>query len=216
MKMPKISVVIPIYNVEEYLEDTLNCLLKQSFIEEMEVLMIDDGSTDNSRYIIEKYALDYDNFHAFHKENEGISNSRNMGIDLAKGEYIQFLDGDDYISEKGYETLYELAKKNNSDIVSSRLVRLRRYNIKDSYFFLQGYKNITESLDSVDLNEYPEVLWDIFSTNKLYKTEFLRKNNLKFKQMRYYEDAPFGLESMILADKISPCSIAFIMALLSG
>ena len=207
--MPKISVVIPIYNVEEYLEDTLNCLLKQSFIEEMEVLMIDDGSTDNSRYIIEKYALDYDNFHAFHKENEGISNSRNMGIDLAKGEYIQFLDGDDYISEKGYETLYELAKKNNSDIVSSRLVRLRRYNIKDSYFFLQGYKNITESLDSVDLNEYPEVLWDIFSTNKLYKTEFLRKNNLKFKQMRYYEDAPFGLESMILADKISICNDIF-------
>ena len=66
MNNPKISVIVPIFNVEEYLEDVLNCLLNQSFIENMEILMIDDGSSDNSRYIIEKYALDYDNFYAFH------------------------------------------------------------------------------------------------------------------------------------------------------
>lgn len=203
MNKPKISVIIPIFNVEEYLEDTLNCLLSQAIIEDMEILMIDDGSTDNSRYIIEKYALDYDNFHAFHQENQGLANSRNLGIILAKGEYIQFLDSDDYISPNGYESLYELAKKNDSDIASSLMVRLKRYNVKDSYFFIEGYKNIEKTLDSVNLNDYPELVWDTFSTNKLFKREFILKNNLKFNHTGYYEDVPFGLESFMLADKIS-------------
>ncbi|AMK16190.1 glycosyltransferase family 2 protein [Methanobrevibacter olleyae] len=203
MKKPKISVIVPIYNVEEYLEDTLNCLLNQTFIENIEVLMIDDGSTDNSRYIIEKYALDYENFYAIHKENEGLSSGRNIGINLAKGEYIQFLDSDDYISLNGYENLYKLAKKNNADIVSSYMVRLKRYNIKDSYLFIKGYKNINKTLDSVDLNDYPELIWDTFSTNKLFKKEFVEKNNLKFKTIGYYEDVPFSLEALMLADKIS-------------
>ena len=203
MNKPKISVIMPIYNVEEYLEDSLNCLLKQSFIDDLEVLMIDDGSTDNSRYIVEKYALDYDNFHAFHQENGGISIARNTGIDLAKGEYIQFFDADDYINPNGYESLYELAKKNKSDIVSSNMVRLKRYNIVDSRLMIRGYENINETLDSIDLNDYPELLWDTFVTNKLFKREFIKKNNLKFKPVKYYEDIPFGLESLLLADKIS-------------
>ena len=203
MNNPKISVIIPIFNVEEYLEDTLNCLLNQTIIEDMEILMIDDGSTDNSRYIIEKYALDYDNFHAFHQENQGPSKSRNLGISLAKGEYIQFLDSDDYISPDGYESLYELAKRNDSDIASSVMVRLKRYNVKDSYFFIEGYKNIDKTMDSVNLNDYPELIWDTFSTNKLFKKEFILKNNLKFNHTGYYEDVPFGLESLMLAEKIS-------------
>ena len=88
MENPKISVIVPIYNVEEYLEESLNCLLNQTFIENMEILMIDDGSSDNSRYIIERYALDYENFHAIHNENQGIPTTRNCGLDLAKGEYV--------------------------------------------------------------------------------------------------------------------------------
>ena len=73
MIKPKISVIIPVYNVEDYIDETLTSLLNQTMIDDIEVLMIDDGSTDNSRYIIEKYALDYENFHAYHKENEGLS-----------------------------------------------------------------------------------------------------------------------------------------------
>ena len=79
MNGPKISIIIPIYNVEDYIEETLDSLLNQTIIDDIEVLMIDDGSTDNSRYIIEKYALDYDNFHAFHKENGGQGVARNFG-----------------------------------------------------------------------------------------------------------------------------------------
>ena len=81
--MVKISVILPIYNVEFYLEETLNCLLDQTIVDDIEVLMIDDGSTDDSRYIIEKYALDYDNFHAFHKKNEGQGIARNFALNFA-------------------------------------------------------------------------------------------------------------------------------------
>ena len=80
MKGPKISVIIPVYNVEDYLEDTLNSLLNQTIIDDIEILMIDDGSSDDSTYIIERYALDYDNFHAFHKENGGQGVARNYGL----------------------------------------------------------------------------------------------------------------------------------------
>ena len=79
MSNPKISVIVPVYNVEDYLEDALDSIVNQTF-NDIEVLMIDDGSTDNSRYIIEKYALDYDNFYAFHKENEGLPITRNYGL----------------------------------------------------------------------------------------------------------------------------------------
>ena len=102
---PKISVIMPVFNVEDYLEEALDCILNQTFIENMEVLMIDDGSTDNSRYIVEKYALDHDNFHAFHKENEGAAPTRNLGIEMAKGDYINFFDADDYLTDDWYERL---------------------------------------------------------------------------------------------------------------
>ena len=142
MGNPKISVIIPIYNVEEYIEDTLNSLLNQTIIKDMEILMIDDGSFDGSRYIIEKYSLDYENFYAYHKENEGPGIARNFGIDLAKGEYIHFLDSDDYVLPNTYERAYEIAKNNNSDFLSLFGVRMRRYNITDSYIYnnavLQG------------------------------------------------------------------------------
>ena len=92
---PKISVIVPVYNVESFIEEALDSLLNQTFINEIEVLMIDDESKDNSRYIIEKYALDYDNFHAFHKSNGGPGVARNYGLDRAKGEFIYFMDSDD-------------------------------------------------------------------------------------------------------------------------
>ena len=204
MGNPKISVIIPIYNVEEYIEDTLNSLLNQTIIKDMEILMIDDGSFDGSRYIIEKYSLDYENFYAYHKENEGPGIARNFGIDLAKGEYIHFLDSDDYVLPNTYEKAYEIAKNNNSDFLSLFGVRMRRYNITDSYIYNNAFKNIIGTIDSAKLEDMPELIWDTFVTNKLYKKEFLEKNNLKFiKEKKYYEDVIFALGAYGLAEKIS-------------
>ena len=204
MGNPKISIIIPIYNVEEYIEDTLNSLLNQTIIKDMEILMIDDGSFDGSRYIIEKYSLDYENFYAYHKENEGPGIARNFGIDLAKGEYIHFLDSDDYVLPNTYEKAYEIAKNNNSDFLSLFGVRMRRYNITDSYIYNNAFKNIIGTIDSAKLEDMPELIWDTFVTNKLYKKEFLEKNNLKFiKEKKYYEDVIFALGAYGLAEKIS-------------
>ena len=201
---PKISVIMPIYNVEEYLEETLNCLVHQSFIENMEVLMINDGSTDNSRDIMEKYAERYENFHAFNKENEGLAITRNYGIDLAKGDYIHFFDSDDWINLEGYERLYDLALKNNSDVVTAFSMRVYRYNIIDSLLFKRSYKNISEDIDSLDLEEIPEIVWDTVVWNKLFKRSFIEKNNIRFlDEDILYEDAPFALKAYALANNIS-------------
>ena len=204
MNCPKISVIIPIYNVEDYLEETLNSLLNQTIIDDIEVLMVDDGSTDDSRYIIEKYALDYDNFYAFHKENEGLPFTRNFGIEHANGEYIHFFDSDDVIVKDGYEKLYNLAIKNDSDIVTSDFTKFSRYNSWKDILSKRAFKNIDCNIDSTTLNEHPELVWDAITTNKLYKREFLNKFNIRFPNKRIvYEDNPFSLQAYILADKIS-------------
>ena len=204
MKNPKISVIVPIYNIEEYLEDALDCLTKQSFIENMEVLMIDDGSTDNSRYIIEKYALDFDNFFAYHKENEGPTVARNYAIEFAKGEYITFFDGDDHINRDIYEKLYNMAKKNDSDISIANSIRLRRYNLVDSLFFKKSFENIDKDIDCTNLEETPDLLWDLFLWNKLFKRELILDNNIRFIDEKcYYADAPFTLKAYAYAKRIS-------------
>ena len=94
MMNPKISVIIPVYNVENYLEETLNNITNQTFFENTEVLLVDDGSTDNSGHIVDKYASDYDNIYAFHKVNEGQCVARNFALSHVKGEYIHFKSGD--------------------------------------------------------------------------------------------------------------------------
>lgn len=202
---PKISVIMPVFNVEDYLEEALDCILNQTFIENMEVLMIDDGSSDNSRYIIEKYALDYDNFHAFHKENEGAAPTRNLGIEMAKGDYINFFDADDYLTDDWYERLYDMAVTTGSNIVTSPIIRLIRYNTFDGTFYRNSFKNIPQNISSTRFEDTKELIWDLFITNKLYKKEFINKNNLRFiDENRYYcDDTPFSLKAYLLSDSVS-------------
>ena len=200
---PKISIIVPVYNNENYLPETLYSILKQSMIEEMEVVMIDDGSTDNSRYIVEEYALDYDNFYAYHTKNEGTSIARNLGFELAKGEYVMFLDSDDIILPDRCEKLYELAKKNDSDFVSSFGMRLTRYNFYGSLIYNNAYKNIECQAENIVFEEMPDLIWDTFCTNKLYKKSFLDENNIRFIPKMKYEDIPFALKAYSLGNNIS-------------
>ena len=204
MNAPKISVIMPIYNVEDYLEETLNSILNQTFFENLEILMIDDGSTDDSRYIIEKYALDYDNFHAFHKENEGSGIARNFGMEHAQGEYICFLDPDDLIACDGYEKLYNLAIKNDSDIVTSNFTKFGRYNSWKDILSKKSFGDLDSVVDCITLREMHSLIWDTTSWNKLFKKDFLDANNILFPNKNIvYQDIPFTLRAYILADKIS-------------
>lgn len=198
MSQPKISVIIPVYNTEKYLDETLLSVLNQTFIDEIEVLMIDDGSTDNSRYIIEKYALDYENFHAFHKSNEGQGIARNFGLNLAKGEYVHFLDADDYIIPEAYEKLYNAAKLKDYDFVVGNCLRFNRYNCWESKVFKHSFEGLMYNCEFKSFSDYPTLLWDASSVNKLYKKEFLDKNNIKFPSKKIlFEDIQFSFECYV-------------------
>lgn len=204
MFKPKISVIMAVYNTEDYLEETLMSVLNQTMIDDIEVLMIDDGSTDNSRYIIEKYALDYENFHAFHKENEGQGIARNYGLKFAKGEYIHFLDSDDYLPPKAYETLYGMANKNNDDIAIGNVSRFALNNVWDDILFKNSYNKLSDNVESTNLHETPLMLWDTITCNKLYNKQFLTENNILFLDEKiFFEDILFSLKSYIFAKSIS-------------
>lgn len=198
MNSPKISVIIPIYNVEDYLEETLNSLLNQTIIDDMEVLMIDDGSTDNSRYIIEKYALDYDNFHAFHRENGGQGTARNYGLKHAKGEYIHFLDSDDLIVPDGYEKLYDVVSQGDYDFVVGNVYRFNRYNCREDTLFKKSFNGLKDNAIFTSINDHPPLVWDSITCNKLYKREFLIENDIKFLDKKiFFEDILFSIVSYL-------------------
>lgn len=115
---PKISIVIPIYNVEKYIHRCIESILQQSLIE-LEIILINDGSTDKCGEICDEYAKIDKRIKVIHKKNEGVSSARNAGIDNARGEYIGFIDADDYIDKNMYKELYNSIKKYNSDIAIS-------------------------------------------------------------------------------------------------
>ena len=110
-----ISIIIPIYNVEKYLEKCLNSIIGQTY-NNIEIILVDDGSKDQSKEICDNYAKTDNRIRVIHNENKGVSNARNTGIDIAKGKYITFIDADDYVDKNYVDVLYALCIKNNADI----------------------------------------------------------------------------------------------------
>lgn len=115
--MPKLSIIVPVYNVEKYIERCLNTLVNQT-LQDIEIIIVNDGSTDKSKEIIKKYLKKYsEKIQYYEKENGGLSSARNFGLNYAKGEYIAFLDSDDYVELNMYEEMFNLAKEENADMV---------------------------------------------------------------------------------------------------
>ena len=132
---PKISVIVAVYNVAEFLNKCLESILKQTMpMEDYEVLIINDGSTDNSTRIINAYVENYFNFYSIYQENSGLSAARNTGIENANGEYIVFIDGDDFIEPTYLEELYNACVFNNADI--SYCGHYKYFPEKDFKFFV--------------------------------------------------------------------------------
>jgi glycosyltransferase involved in cell wall biosynthesis len=120
-----VSVIVPVYNSEKYLETCLNSLEKQT-LDSIEFIVIDDGSTDKSYEIMQKYAKKDKRFKIYSKENEGVGKTRNLGIKLAKGEYIGFVDSDDYVSNDYFGELYNVAKKYDADVsITSNVIYVK-------------------------------------------------------------------------------------------
>ena len=186
-----LSVIVPIYNVQDYLHDCINSLLEQNIdTHKYEIILINDGSKDRSNEIIDKYKEKFENIKVFHFQNSGLGATRNKGIELANGKYIAFLDGDDFMFENGYSNLLESADYNNADVVTSPVERF-----EDGKYTRSGLHKKVDFTPkiSTNLNETISLLYDTTSTNKIYKLAFLKKHQLYFPEDVVYEDIYFTM-----------------------
>lgn len=176
----KVSVIVPVYNVERYLDKCLDSLAHQT-LKDIEIIIVNDGSPDKSQNIIDKYTKKYRNFKSFQKENGGLSSARNYGIQYAHGDYIAFLDSDDYVKYDMYEKMYLKAVSNNYDLVVCDINYLYpNKTIRVS----SGIKEDTQNIKKAYLTIHPAA-W-----NKLFKKE-LFNNNIYFKEGIWFEDVEF-------------------------
>lgn len=189
--MPEVSVIVPVYNVEKYLEKCLNSLVNQT-LENIEIIIVNDGTKDNSEEIIKKFMEKYPQKIVYlKKENGGLSDARNYGMPYAKGEYIAFLDSDDYVEKEIYKEMYELAKKENSDMVECDF--LWEYPNKVREDIGQVYNGKKEMLEKVRV-----VAW-----NKLIKRSILEKRQIQFPKGLRYEDVEFTYKLIPHLNKVS-------------
>lgn len=192
MIKPKLSIIIPVYNVELYLDKCIESIRNQT-LREIEIILVNDGSTDSSGYICKKYAELDSRIKIITKPNGGLSSARNAGIKASKAEYIGFVDGDDYIASDMYKVMYEKAIENNCDIVISQLkqdISNRNYN-----YMYPEYKKLDREFIIDTL--IPNILSgknEMFVTNKIYRKSIITKNNLEFKKTTIWEDKIFNLE----------------------
>ena len=170
--MPKVSVIIPVYNVEEYLRECLDSVVNQT-LKDIEIICVNDGSTDNSLAILEEYAAKDERLRVFTQENQGQSVARNLAMEKARGEYIGFVDSDDWIDLDFYEKLYRAAVKAQADIACANIYKPdeKRYYIKYS-----KVKVVSKTLKKYDVADIPR--WN-YTCNKIYKRSALNKINYK-------------------------------------
>ena len=195
-----ISVIMPIYNIDEpFLRACLDSVLKQTK-DKLEVIMVDDGSTNNSGEVADEYAKKYPYFTCYHIPNGGVSRARNFGVTKAKGKYIYFVDSDDIITEDMLEKLYITAERDGSEVAVCGAERFSSVNEWDSFLHLCAFRNI-DSLTHI--KESPDLLFDAAVWNKLIRRDFWEKHNISFPVDVLYEDIPAMLSMHYLANKVS-------------
>ncbi len=197
----KISIIIPIYNMEQYLEECISTVQEQS-LKEIEVICIDDGSTDNSPNILDEKAKSDSRFIVLHQKNSGVADARNIGIRQAKGDYILFLDPDDYYPEiDTLKTLYDKVIENDALICGGSFSEVSPEGIVgygDLYAngLYSGYNFSQEGFV-----EYKDYQFDFGFHRFIYKKEFLIDNKIFFPALTRYEDPPFMVEALSKAGK---------------
>ena len=188
--MPKVSLIIPVYNVENYIEKCLDSVVNQT-LKDMEIIIVNDGSQDKSKQKIEKYLKKYSSIKYLEKENGGLSDARNYGMPHATGEYIAFLDSDDYVEKTMYEEMYNIAKKENADMVECDFVW--EYPNKKREDIGEIYHSKKEMIEKGHV-----VAW-----NKLIKREIIEKTKIIFPVGLRYEDMEFFYKLVPYIDKVS-------------
>lgn len=197
--MPKVSVIVPVYNSEQELRDCLDSLVEQTE-KDIEIIVIDDGSTDNSPEIEAEYQKKYPNVKVYRNErNLGQSETRNRGIELAEGDYIAFLDSDDYVNLGMYEELYQAAVDNNMPeliVTGLSFVKGNEYRKKDLTFIGKQSTTIIHPMDNPD-----QVFFESPSLcNKLFRKDTVK--NYKFLDVSAWEDIAFSFTRFLEANTV--------------
>ena len=190
--MVDISIIVPIYNASKYLKKCLDSLVNQTK-DELEFILINDGSTDDSESIIKSYSDTRIKY--FKRSNHGIGKTRNFGINKSTGKYIMFLDSDDYLEENACEVLYKKIDKERLDLV-----------VCDFYRVVNDSKVIEKntSFKNTSLKDNPNLLLNVNLApwNKIYRSDLIKNNNIKFIEDLKYEDAPFVVLSLLKSKRI--------------
>ena len=187
MSKPAISVIIPVYNAQDGIKRCVDSLLNQSF-KNFEIILLNDGSKDNSLNILKEYELKYSFVRVIDKQNEGVAVTRNKGILLAEGEYIMFMDNDDFVDSDYLETFYQAIHEKKLDLV------------------IGGYKRVNQANQIIFSQDIQQSEWSKYIIMapwaKIYRTEFLKTNNLEFFDYGIGEDIIFNLTAYKTTDKI--------------
>ena len=202
----KVSVIVPVYNVEKYLKDCLNSVTNQT-LEDIEIICVNDGSTDNSLAILEDYAKKDSRIKIINQKNKGLSGARNTGMKHVQGEYILFLDSDDWLKEDALSELYWSHLDDNLDMLFFQTVD---YYEEDGRYELNQFGGMTAIDDSFEgkIFNYKDVASIIFKIphsafNKLYSTSFLQRINASFPEGINYEDLAFFYDVFLKAERVS-------------
>ena len=204
----KISVVMPIYNAEDYLKPALDSVVNQT-LTDIELICVDDGSTDNSLSIIKEYQQADERIRILTENNAGPSIARNKGLARARGKYVIFLDADDFYEETLLEKLYDLAEAEKLDIA---ICKFDIYNNRQAKFednIRSDHGEIFDEAGIVSKNDYPDTILSCttgYVWNKLFRLEFLNEKELSFdEELRVFEDTHFVVTALSLADRIGKC-----------
>ena len=203
----KISVIVPVYNVAQYLPKCLDTIINQTF-KDIEIICVDDGSTDNSGEILSQYAKKDHRIIIIEKQNGGLSSARNAGLNVAKGEFIVFIDSDDWVDERFCEKLYDSITKNNADI---SICAVHQYDSKtgenddSNPYYTLGF--FDESFDNrvFSHKDTKDFICDVcvMAWNKIYRRSFLDGLHARFPEGLIFEDGPFFFTIFFKTDRIT-------------
>lgn len=196
--MPKISIIVPVYNVKKYLSKCLDSLINQT-LKDIEIICVNDGSTDNSLDILNEYAKKDERIVVINKENSGPGASRNLGIEKARGGYILFVDADDWIEKRTCEICYKRVKKYQVDMLSFCVNKVQGNKISPIYYYdIKDEKIISWKDISDKVFKSPFHSWHYFM-----KRDFLIKNNIKYPEEIFWcEDVPFVLSCWLKVNDV--------------
>ena len=192
-----ISVIVPVYNTQEYVKQCIDSLINQTF-KNLEILIINDCSPDNSIQLISEYKDERIKVVNLDK-NVGLSAARNIGINMASCEYIGFVDSDDWIDKDYYEKLYNAAKKHDADITVSGIKHCRKFNFRTMYLKMKKEYIATDINEKIKVCKLPNMS---FVWNKIYRLDYVKKYNLFFEEGMNFEDIVYAPMSLYYSNKV--------------